>query len=172
MTRHLFRAAALAGLLCAGTAFALPFEPLSAGAGQLLSRLRGEEWAVLVAREIARVSGDAPLAARAYDLVLSAIDPIDLPADGLEAARDLHLAARAADAAWRRGVPAPALRAELRAAWALRDRSAAGFTLRLEGRADQSVQRFAAGTRSAWDAESQGRNGPADDPAGAGGGPR
>jgi hypothetical protein len=172
MTRHLFRVSALAGLLAAGAASALPAEPFSAGARELLSRLRGEEWAVTVTREIARVSGDSPLAARAYDLVLSAVDPAELPEDVLEAARDLHQAARAADAAWRRGVPTAALRTELRAAWMLRSRSAAGFALHLERRGEQSVEEFAAGTRRAWDPESQGREGSGDDPAGAGGGPR
>ena len=132
--------------------------PLSVEAIALLSRSRSAEWIGSLETGISRLQADAPLPPAAFDLVIQAVGAGSFAADPLEAARDLHDAAREVDRARRRGVPSALLRAEIRLAWQASREFARGFVLRAESRGDSAIQGFAANNRRAWDPDQMGRS--------------
>jgi hypothetical protein len=138
----------------------------------LLSQSRAAEWIGPLTEELARLAFGAPVPVGTYDLVLAAVGAGALPDDPRQAAGDLHAAARAADRAWRRGVAAVVLRAEIRAAWQARRVSGDGISLRPGKRAENAMEDFAAGNRRSWDPTFLGRDGADGDPAGSGPGGR
>ena len=146
--------------------------PLSAESIALLSESRAGDWIGTMTQEISRIGASAHVPAQAYDLVLGAIGAEALPEDALDAARDLHAAAREADRARRRGVASVLLRAEIRAAWQSPHDPAGGFSFRLERRAEKAMESFAAGNRRSWDQAYLGRGGSGGDLSGPGPGGR
>jgi hypothetical protein len=134
--------------------------PLSVEAIGLLARSHSVEWLGSLEKGISRLQADGPLPMVAFDLVLEAVGAGSLAEDPLEAARDLHDAAREADRARRRGVASALLRAEIRLAWQASRESARGFLLRADPRGEKAAQGFSANNRRAWDPDHVGRNAP------------
>lgn len=154
-------------------AFAAEAErPFSDETIAVLSGLRSLEWIGALAQGISRLQADALLPSSAYDTVLDAIGARSLAEDPLEAARELHAAAREADRARRRGVPSPLLRAEIRLAWQESRQSARGFILRADQRGETAARGFAANNRRAWDPDHAGRSPSDGSPQGSGVGGR
>jgi hypothetical protein len=133
---------------------------LSVEAIGLLARSHSVEWLGSLEKGISLLQADGPLPSDAFDLVLQAVGAGALAEDPLEAARDLHDAAREADRARRRGVASALLRAEIRLAWQSSQESARGFRLRADPRGEKALQGFSTNNRRAWDPDHKGRSAP------------
>jgi hypothetical protein len=133
---------------------------LSVEAIGLLARSHSVEWLGSLEKGISLLQADGPLPSDAFDLVLQAVGAGALAEDPLEAARDLHDAAREADRARRRGVASALLRAEIRLAWQASQESARGFRLRADPRGEKALQGFSTNNRRAWDPDHKGRSAP------------
>lgn len=172
MRRSIVRALVAMVFLGAASLPAVCADALSVGARALLADARSAAWAGAVEAELGILAAEASLPAAAFDLVIEAVGPGELPPHPPEAAAALFAAARQADAARRRGAPLPLLRAEIRTAWRTARRTGTAFTLRLDQRAQAAVAGFAAGSRRTWDPQYEGRGGSDAGAPGAGPGGR
>ena len=99
---------------------------------------------------LAALLEESPIPRRAVDLVLGQLRSQWLPTDPAEAALMIYAAAHEADAAGRRGVPAPEIKTRIRQEWQAIKQQAHEFTIRRQTRGAGTLEEFLRENRRAF----------------------